>query len=343
MKKLLASLCVAASVFGVTLSPIKATAEEYPELKLRFALYISNNIPQAKIFQWWGDELKRRSGGKIDIEFFWSQSLGKSTELLELVSSGAVNLASPSPGYYASKLPLVNITQLPMAFPTNASALLAAEDILELDGVKEEHARNNVVPVMWSSLPTYHLLCNKEIRTLEDFKGAKMRSYGEYVPQMWDALGAVSVTVLAPEIYEGLHRGAIDCSYLPDDFSYAYKLHEVSKYLITANFGAITAWPIYANADQWKSWPENVKELFVEVGAEALERDRLEVRASGEAAIEKMLASGVEKVEFTQEEELRAQVPDFIDVWQEEMDRLGYGDSAKEVANAARKRIAEAK
>jgi len=343
MKYKLKNWYAAAVVLSLALLPGATKAEEYPELNLRFALYISNSIPQAKIFQWWGDELKKRSGGKINIEFFWSQSLGKSTELLELVNSGAVSLSAPAPAYYASKLPLVNVHQLPMIFPTNASAQLAAEDILKVAGVQEEHARNNIVPVMWSSLPIYHVLCNKEIRTLADFKGAKMRSYGEYVPRMWEALGAVSVTVLAPEIYEGLQRGNIDCSYLPDDFAYAYKLHEVAKYFITANFGAITAWPIYVNADQWKGWPDNVKKLFTEVGAEAAERDRNEIRASGDAAREKMLASGMIEVAFDKQADLEAAVPDFIEVWVGEMEKRGLGDAAREVASLVRKRVAEAK
>ncbi|QBY02556.1 hypothetical protein E2K80_18925 [Rhodophyticola sp. CCM32] len=75
----------------------------------------------------------------------------------------------------------------------------------------------------------------------------------------------MNVTVLAPEIYEGLQRGNIDCSYLPDDFAHAYRLHEVADYYIDLNFGAISGWPVYVNQDLWDGWSEATQALFAEV------------------------------------------------------------------------------
>jgi len=337
----LRSLCAGLAALGAVALPFAAAAQEYPRINLRFALYISNSIPQAKNFQAWADELKERSGGKITVQFFWSQSLGKASELLDLVSGGAVDLAAPAVSYHAAKLPLVNVTQLPMVFPSANAAQRAAVALSEVKAVKEEHARNKVFPVAWTSLPTYHVLCNKEIRTMKDFKDVKMRSYGEYVPRLWSALGSVGVTVLAPEVYEGLQRGNIDCSYLPNDFAFAYKLHEVAKYYVSANFGAIVAWPIYVNADKWNAWPEHVQKLFLEAGAKVNERDRAEIDGAGRAALEKMLAGGMKTVEFTEQAQLDKTAPDFLAVWIEEMDKRGLGDGAREVADAVRKAVAQ--
>lgn len=213
----LRNLC-AGLVLASALSPAAASAaEEFPKVNLRFALYITENLAQSKNFKQWADEIKEGSGGKITVQFFWAQSLGKAAELLDLVSAGAVDLAAPAVSYHAAKVPLMNVTQLPLVYPTAKSAQMAAEEISKTKAVQAEHARNKVVPLAWTSLPTYHALCNKEIKTLADFKDLKMRSYGEYLPQLWQKLGAVGVTVLAPEVYEGLQRGNIDCSYLPND------------------------------------------------------------------------------------------------------------------------------
>ncbi|MCB1465935.1 MAG: TRAP transporter substrate-binding protein DctP [Rhizobiaceae bacterium] len=330
-----AALAGAIAAFMTTTGGAKA--EDFPDLNLKFALYIAENTVHGKIYKWWGEEIGRRSGGKIKVTTFFSESLGKSTELLELVAAGAVNFTAPSPGYYASKLPLVNVGQLPLVMSTNDEVHAVMDAIAETTAIKKEQERNKVVPLFWTSLPTYHVLCNTEIKTVADFANKKMRSYGAYVPQMWSALNAVSVTVLLPEIYEGLQRGNIDCSYLPDDVSYSYKLHEVAKYYVTANFGTIMAWPVYANAAQWNAWPDSVKALIMEVSKEASERDRVEVAKFGEESASAMLAGGMTKVEFQEQEKLEATIPDFVDVWVERMKGEGMGAEAEEIATMVRK------
>ncbi len=330
-KMQLASMALA----GTMLSTV-AAAEDYPTVNLKYALYFSESIPQAEVLKWWANELEMRSGGNITVDFFWSESLGKSTELLELVGQGAVELASPVASYYASKLPLMNVTYLPMIYPDNTVAQLTAEAVSDLPAVVAEHSRNNVVPVLWTSLPTYHILCTKRIETLADFGGARMRSYGEYVPRLWDSVDAVNVTVLAGEIYEGLQRGNIDCSYLPDDFAYAYKLHEVADYYIDLNFGAISGWPVYVNQDLWDGWSEATQSLFDEVGTEAAAMDREVVSRSGADAKAAFLEAGMELVEFSETDELLARAPDFLEIWIGEMEAKGLAEPAQEVAATVR-------
>lgn len=334
------TLNLAAMALASTMLTSTANAADYPSVNLKYALYFSESIPQAQVLKWWANELETRSDGNITVDFFWSESLGKSTELLELVGQGAVELASPAASYYASKLPLMNVTYLPMIFPDNGTAQLTAEAVSDLPAVIEEHSRNNVVPVLWTSLPTYHILCTKKIETLADFSGARMRSYGEYVPRLWDSLDAVNVTVLAPEIYEGLQRGNIDCSYLPDDFAMAYKLHEVADYYIDLNFGAISGWPIYVNQDLWDGWSQDTRALFDEVGAEAAAMDREVVSQSGAKAKAKFLEAGLELVEFSETDELMARAPDFLEIWLGEMEAKGLTEPAQEVAATVRAQVA---
>lgn len=338
--KLMGPLCAA---LAITLSGnVHAQEADYPEINLRFAQYINSTLPQSKNMQQWADELNERSGGKITVEFFWSESLGGAKELMDLVSAGAVDMVAPAPSYFPTELPLTNITQLPAVFPTAASAQLLAEDLDTIPGVQAENEENNVVPVFWTSIPPYHALCNKPIRTVADFKGMRMRSYGEFVPRMWESIGAIPVTTTSPEVYEGLQRGLIDCSYLPNDFAFAYKLHEVADYYIDANFGAIIGWPIYLNRDVWESWPEEVRTLVKEVSAEAAQRDRDEMKLIGEEAEQSLLEGGLELVEFEETDALKEALPDMLSIWADQMSQRGLHDAATAIAESARVRIDEA-
>ncbi|WP_323010630.1 C4-dicarboxylate TRAP transporter substrate-binding protein [Paracoccus sp. (in: a-proteobacteria)] len=318
-----------------------AQEAEYPELNLRYALFISSTLPQSASLQWWADQVAERSNGRINVEMYWSESLGGAKELLELVSSGAVDLASPAPAYYPTELALTNSVQLPMVFPDNFSAQLLAQDLSEVPVVMEENKANNIQPLFWTSVPTYHLLCTRPIRTLGELQGARLRSYGQYVPRMWEALGAVPVTTTSPEVYEGLQRGLIDCSYLSNDFAVSASLNEVAKFYVDVNFGAIAGYVAYINADRWNGLPENVRSLFLEVGAEAAAKDREDIRRIGDESLDILLERGVTRVEFEDVEELRAQVPNFLDVWVNEMQEQGRGEAATYVADAIRARVAE--
>lgn len=328
---------------GLALVPNNVAAQdtEYPELNLRYALFISSALPQSSSLQWWADEVAERSDGRITIEMYWSESLGGAKELLELVSSGAVDLASPAPAYYPTELALTNSVQLPMVFPDNSSAQLLAQDLADVPAVVAENEANNIYPLFWTSVPTYHLLCTRPMKTLEGLKGARLRSYGQYVPRMWESLGAVPITTTSPEVYEGLQRGLLDCAYLSNDYAVSASLDEVAEYYLDLNFGAIAGYVAYINADRWNEFPESVQTLLLEVGAEAAAKDREDIRRVGEKSLDTLLDRGVTLVEFEEEEELRAQVPDFLDLWVTEMDGQGRGDGAAQVAEAVRKRLGE--
>lgn len=329
----IAGLCA-----GLAATP-GAAAADYPELDLTFASYVSADLPQSQADLWWAEQIHERSGGKISIRFFWSQTLGKSTELLQLVASGAVDFASPSIGYYASNFPLSNVHQLPMVLPDNRVAQIVATEVAELPAVKAEYEAAGVVPLVWHSLPTYRVLCNSAIDSVEDFRGLKIRSFGKYVPMMWDSLGATGVNVLAPEMYEGLQRGNVDCTYISPDFAHAYKLEEVAAYFNDANFGAISAWTTFVNADKWNAWPEPVRQLILEVSAEAAAREREAVYKAADDARAAMLASGMTEVAFGDPAALKAAVPDFLEIWVGQMEAQGLGDQARTVAETVRKRV----
>lgn len=306
----------------------------YPEMNIRLAHFFSSAPVQSQIDQWWADEIERRSGGKIKIKIFWAESLGKAAEILDLVGSGAVELGATAPGYFPSKLPLSGVTNaLPLAFKSNRQAQIVTTELAEkMKSIRDEHQRNRVWPLFYHSINNFRVLCSKPVARLADFKGLKIRSYGEYVPMLWERLGAVAVNSLTPELYEGLQRGKLDCAYFPSELNAGLKLYEVAKYQSTADFGAIPTWPIYVNYALWQKWPNEVKNLFIEVSREAIKRDIEQVAAAGRTALEKAVKeNGVQVVEFTEQAELEKAAPDFFAVWVENQRKKGNGKAAEEI------------
>jgi TRAP-type C4-dicarboxylate transport system substrate-binding protein len=200
------------------------------------------------------------------------------------------------------------------------------------DAVKDEFAAANLEPLLIRHLPEYRLLCKEPIRTLDDLKGKKVRTYGNYVPRMFAALGAVPVTVLPLEMNEALQRGTVDCIYLTYGAFHIFKLYKSGQYLIDVNFGTINAYTVFVNKSEWESWPEELRTIVKDAAANA-EAMALELNDSEDAkALQAMLADGAELVHFEDQDALVEAVPDMVDVWVETVTAEGKCDQAGEVA-----------
>ena len=328
---------------------VSANAEDYPSLNLKLAHFVQSSITGSKIDKWFADEVAKRSGGKIKIRIFWSESMGKAGELIDLVESGAVDLAAVSPGYFPNQLPLTGATNsVMMQFGTNVQAVRATTELVEkFPAVQEELKRNNVYPIFFHSLNAYRFFCTKPVEKMADLKGLKIRSWGEYIPIMWNSIGAVPVSVMTPEVYESLQRGTIDCAFFPNDLSYSLKLYEVAKFAWDGDdhFGAIPTWPIWVNWNTWHNvWPESVRKLLTTVGREAMERDIKEVRADEAKALKEMVDKhGVKVVDFRDMDKVRSTVPDLANAWIERMKAKGLEKDARELSGFWQKRNLELK
>ena len=311
-----------------------AAAQDYPKLKLRLAHFLPPNFTGSIIDQWFVDEIKKRSGGNIEIQIFWAGSLGRPTELLTLVRSGAVDLAATGTGYYPNEMPLSSIVQgVPLTFDDNEQATRISKMLFETKpALQAELSRNGIHPVFWHSLDGYRPLCKKKLETLADFKGTRMRGFGELLPKMWSALGATPVNVLPAELYEALSRGTLDCAFWAYDLLHAGKLHEVGKFTTDLHFGAYVNYPIMASVKVWESWPPQVKKLMAEVGLEAMERDIKLVQQKGREAREDMLRNhGVQEVVFKERDKLMAAIPDLQDAWIKSMAAKGLEKEAQDL------------
>ena len=59
------------------------------------------------------DRVRELTGGALDVEYYPSEQLGKSTDYVKLVASRAVDIGVVSPPYLSDKLPLSNVGDLP--------------------------------------------------------------------------------------------------------------------------------------------------------------------------------------------------------------------------------------
>ncbi|MFA5521145.1 MAG: TRAP transporter substrate-binding protein DctP [Castellaniella sp.] len=325
---------IAAALTLPFVAQAQADTVEYPKLKLRLAHILTANFPGSQVDQWYIDEIKRRSDGKITIQPFWAGSMGRPQEFIDLAKSGSIELFAVVPAYYANEMPLSSIVLgVPFVYDSNAEAGRITTHLFQTnDNLKGELARNGLDLVFWHSLPGYRPLCTKKLESLDDFKGKRMRGFGEYYPRMWNALGATSVNVMPAEVYESLMRDTMDCAFWAYDSFHAGKLYEVAKYTTDIDFGSQANYAIMASSKHWEKWPESVRNLLLEVGEEAKERDIALVQEKVTEAREDLLNNrGVQEVRIVDADRLHEVLPDMKAQWVQDMTQKGLGKEAQEI------------
>lgn len=325
--------CMIAGLVAVGTSAPAAADGDYPRMRMRMAHAFPAGWVQTKVEQWWAEDINRRSGGKIKIDILWAGAGGAPLEILNLVGSGAVDLGAVPPAYFPNELPLTSApNSLPLTFTSNAEALRVIDGLVHnVPAVQAELKRNKVWPLYFNTINSYQPLCTKPLKSTEDFRGLRIRSFGAHQPLLWESLGATGVNILPAELYTGLQKGLLDCAYYSVDLYKAGKLYEVAKNLSSFGFGPQPSWPVWINADKWQSLPANVKALIETVSAEAAQRSVEGLEKDYPESLAALVGNGVNVVPFEDAQTLRSKVPDFKAVWLKEMDARGLGDGARAV------------
>ncbi len=109
---------------------------------------------------------------------------------------------------------------------------------------------------------------DKEVRTLDDFKGLKIRGTGTS-GKVVAALGGSPVGKSMGETYQMLQKGVVDGSMHPVETNKGWKVGEVVSYM-TQNFSTAytTTFAVFMNKDKWNSLNPEQQTIIREINAE---------------------------------------------------------------------------
>lgn len=171
------------------------------------------------------------SGGRFEISVYGGGELAPPLEVFDAVSNGAIELAHSSAYYWAGKTPA---SQFFAAVPFGMNAQQMVSWITRGGGQalwEETYAPFGVLPMLagTTGVQTGGWF-NREINSIEDLRGLKMRIPGLGGKVLAKA-GGTAVSVAGGEIYTNLERGVIDATeWIGPCHDYAMGFHEVAKY-----------------------------------------------------------------------------------------------------------------
>jgi TRAP-type C4-dicarboxylate transport system substrate-binding protein len=212
-----------------------------------------------------------------------------------------------------------------------SSAIMKAF-IDKIPAFMEEAQKQQIRPIFFHLLNPYLLNTREPIKKLEDLKGKKIRTWGEDLPRLFQAAGAVPVNIFMPEIYENLQRKVIDGCPFGVDMVLSYKLQDVAKHITEVVIWEGPAWGVWISEKSWQKVSPTDQMRILQIAEKARERE-LKTTAEAEGrARETLKAEGVQFHAFPAEDLTRWKKasPDFFNDWIEKMTKLGKGEAAKQ-------------
>lgn len=290
MKRYKRLLLACAAVIAVTGS---ASAKDY-----RWSQWQPDNESTVIANRWFLDELKKQTKGEISFEVFSGGVLMPPRSHLQGIGDGVVQGGQVTGGYTPSDLPLTNaLTGFGFIEPDPTAIGAAYADWAMHDPAgNKEWTSKNIVPLAGFSTPTYPIICNtaEPVRTLDQFKGKKIRWPGGASAKMTQDLGAVAVNIPAPEIYQALQTKQVDCAgILAGYLNIDAKLEEVSKSttLIKAG-GSFISPQIAFNSGFWKGLTDEQRSTIFKLAARTHAKLQIFYTAADEKALKTAQSHG---------------------------------------------------
>ena len=205
------------------------------------------------------------SGGRLEVQAFVGGSVVPATQELNGVSEGVLDMCYTCPMYNLDKWPAAGlISSRPGGLPGEAlRTWFNYGGGAELMNKMIEGYNVLTFPGAISPLPEEVFLHSKrEIKTVEDLKGLKVRCAGD-AGEILTQMGAAVVFLPGGELYEAMQRGTIDAfEYSTLASNWDMHFNEIAKYVILSPSRAPSdPQCFFVNKNSWEKLPDDLKRL----------------------------------------------------------------------------------
>ena len=236
------------------------------------------------------------SNGRFQIAVYGAGELVPALEVFDAVAAGTAQMGHSAAYYWKGKVPALQFfTAVPFGMTAQEmNGWLHHGGGMEL--YRKVYRPFNIVPMAGGSTGVQMAgWFNKEIQSLRDIQGLKMRIPG-LAGEIFSRLGGVAVTLPGGEIYTAMQTGVIDATEWVGPYNdMALGLHEVAKYYYYPGWhepGAMLEFIVHQ--DDYDALPTDLRSMLT-TAARAINQDMLdEYTARNNAALEQLLASGVQ-------------------------------------------------
>ena len=302
-------LIAAFAAVGFALAAQPALSQGKYAAEYRLSTVVGTAFPWGKSGERWGDLVRQRTNGRINIKMYPGASLvaGDQTREFSAIRQGVIDLAIGSTINWSPQVKQPNLFSLPFLMPDYEAidALTQGEVGREIFGIID---KLGVVPLAWGENGFREVTNSKrELHKPEDFKGLKFRVVGSPLfLDTFSALGANPTQMSWADAQPALASGAVDGQENPLTIFTAAKLHTVGQKNVTL-WGYVADPLIFVVSKRvWDSWSKEdqkiVRDAALEAGKYCIELAREGMTGATPAVHKTIEGFGVKIVRLSPEE-----------------------------------------
>ena len=271
------------------------------------------------------------SNGRLTIKVYGAGELVPGFEVFDAVSQGTVQIGHSGPYYWKGKIPATPIfSGIPFGMTTaELNSWIYYGGGLEL--WREIYKPFGLIPMAGGNTGAQFTgWFKKEINTIDDLKGLKMRIPG-LAGDVLKRAGGVPVNITGGEIFSSLQSGAIDASEWVGPYNdLAFGFHQAAKYYYSTVWHEPgSALEFIINEKAYETLPKDLQKI-IEVAARAVNEDTFDeynarnhtalktLRDKHQVALRTLPDEVVTQLKKYTDEVIAEQVaadPDFARVW----------------------------
>ncbi|RMH45155.1 MAG: ABC transporter substrate-binding protein [Alphaproteobacteria bacterium] len=225
-----------------------------------------------QIFKDWCATIIEKTGGELAFQPFGAKDVVGDFQLYDAVKNGVLDAVNPFTIYAQGIIPAATfLTSYPLGmrnphewdvFYYALGGLEIARDLYAKQGMMFVGPVHHGPNIIHSKVP---------IRSIDDFRGRKMRLPGGMVAEVFTELGAETTVLPGSEIFPALEKGTIDVAdYVGPAVNYALGFSQVTKYISMGPPGFMSVYQpvdlmdITVGMDAWNKLSPQMKQ-FVEM------------------------------------------------------------------------------
>lgn len=256
-KKIAAAVCMLASA---------ATFAQGKEIKLNSWLGPTHPINTGG-YNPFIKAVETDTNGALKFKLFLSGSLLDSRGTLPGIRDGVVDGGFLVLSFHPAEFPhATTFTDLAMVGTNSLSAAAAVTETVLLHCLPcaADSKKQNLVFFGAYATTGYNIMSRTPIKSLDELKGKKVRSFGGAIDRWLRDLGAVAVNVDATMAYEGLSKNTLDAVMLPVADLGAYNLWDVAPNVTLLDVGSFKSnTTVGFNREFWRGLTLEQRKIFL--------------------------------------------------------------------------------
>ncbi|MDO5111140.1 MAG: TRAP transporter substrate-binding protein [Clostridia bacterium] len=254
---------------------------------------LADDSPENTALQNFKKEIEEKSNGRMKVDIYANGIMGGEMENVENVRNNNVTMTMAASSVLANFVPECELFDLPYAFPTVEVGTKALNDPDVMDVLNTAFAKAGLHFVGANTADYRWLTCKKEVNSLADLKGMKVRVMeNQNHVALWTALGANPTPMAGGgQLYTSLQQGTVDAQENPVAQINNNKFYEVQTYFVdTRHIMNVSGWIV--STEWYDGLSEDDRAIFdtaaanflneaYTLGTERLESDKAACEAGG--------------------------------------------------------------